>query len=347
MIEHVALSRIRAKQNNRESFADIDSLAASIAQYGLMSPITIEPANDGNYTIIAGERRYRAHVMLGLETIKADIVEKSPAESYLMTLLENDNRQQTNDIEKAKGYHKAICDHGLTMADLAIAVGRRQDYIERRLSLLRLRPDVQKMVSDGTLPITYANCMVDLDNNRQLLAIKALNDNPTPTVTWYRKITGELLDQQNQQSFDFGLFGNGDDMRLPDELKVILPDDPAGYRPRLDPANMIGSLELEISKWAIARDGWRELGKDSKAGQCQAIIDILGAIMATLPAAMPAESDSERIRRLILDHGSMTTREIYQFGNIARAQWQTIKAEIGAALIETPAGRGYRYSIAQ
>jgi ParB/RepB/Spo0J family partition protein len=344
MIEHIPIELIKAQQNNRSVFTGISDLADSIMAHGLLQPITVKPDPAGNgYILLAGERRYRAHVHAGLKTIAADIRQVSSSEGYLITLLENDNRQDTNDVDKAAGYHKAIHDHGMTKQELSKAIGKRLDYIDRRLALLHLREDLQKLVADRQLPITYANAMTDLDHDRQLIASKALNENPAPTISWFARICGELLDQQNQIGFDFGMFGAPDDP-LPDDLIVSLPDDPSNYRPSFNGAAMLDDLARQIDQWTIARDSWRELGKVNKVTQCQTIIDMLDAMARALPAAMPADNPADRIWRLLADNGPMTTRQIYQYGNIDRAQWLTIRAQLSDRISEAKAGRGYRYT---
>jgi ParB/RepB/Spo0J family partition protein len=344
MIQDIPIDLIKGQQNNRSVFTGISDLADSIMAHGLLQPITVkpDPAGDG-YILLAGERRYRAHVHANLKTIAADIRQVSSSEGYLITLLENDNRQATNDIDKAVGYDRAINEFSMTKQELSKAIGKRLDYIDRRLALLHLRSDLQKLVADRQLPITYAGAMVELDHDRQLIASKALNENPAPTIAWFARICGALLDQQNQIGFDFGMFGAPEDA-LPEALQVSLPDDPSDYRPSFNGAAMLDDLARQVDQWTIARDGWRELGKTNKVDQCQTIIDMLDAMARAMPAAMPATSPADRIWRLLADNGPMTTREIYQYGNIDRAQWHAIRAQLSDRISEARAGRGYRYT---
>lgn len=350
MIQEIALGLIYAKQNNRQSFTGIDDLASSILEHGLIQPITVRPDGNGRYIILAGERRYRAHQHAGLETIEAIVKDDiSSSQSYLITLLENDNRQETNDIEKALGYSRAIDTLGLEPADLARAIGKRIDYIDRRLALLELRPDIQKLVADGQLLISYALAMAGLDHDRQLIAMKALNDNPAPTLAWFRTIAGELLDQQTQLGLDFGLFGDGSEIAELEPVTITMPSDPADYRPSFDPSHMASSVANELERWQTAMAGWQHLGKIAKCDQCQAIIIVLEAMARALPAMASSDNPADRVWRLLLERGPMTTRSIYQFANIARAQWLTIKSNLLAdgRILESSSGRGYRYTAIQ
>lgn len=351
----IKLELIDTRQNNRQKFTGIDDLALSIAKHGLIQPITVKPANDGRYTLLAGERRYMAHLWLqsnghNVNTISANVLDVTDNESYLITLLENDNRVQTNDIEQGVGYHRAMTDYGMSMANLARAIGKRKDYIERRISLLSLRDDIQKLVADGQLSIGYAVAMIELDHNRQFIALTALRDYPngSPSLTWFRNVTAELLTQQGQMSMSFGLFGDGSDMVIPSIAKVTLPDNPKHYRPSFNPLNMTDDIKQQLDHWRQNMDQWNNLGKPNMVDQCETVVTMLEAMLSAMPAIVASDNPADRIYRVLLERGSMTTRQVYQYCNIDKTQWGSIKFSLltSGRIVETKAGRGYRYNAA-
>lgn len=349
----IPIEQIFTRQNYRTNFDDIDTLALSIYHYGQKTPITVKPADNGQYALIAGERRYRAFLYLlehgyhgpSVDTIRAEVEHGTDKDSFLSTLSENLARQQTNPIEDGRGFAHGL-ELGHTIETMALISGLRCDAIERRLSLLNLRDDIQKLVADGNLGITYATAMIELDHNRQLLAMCAFQDNPTPSIKWYRGIVAELLEQQRQQSFSFGLFGDGSDMVLPDNMKVTLPDNPKHYRPSFNPLNMTEDISQQLAHWQQTTAAWDTLGKPNMVAQCKTIVDMLAAMLAALPAVAASDNPADRVYRTLLERGQMTTRQIYQFCNITRSQWGTIKFNLLTAgrISEIKAGRGYRYN---
>ena len=351
-IVEIPVNKLHDRDNNRENLGDIAGFATGIEEIGLIHAIEVKPDSviPGDYTIVAGHRRYYAFIHLERVTIPCIVKSGlSPAQSYLITLAENNNRLETNDIEKARGYHHGIHNLGLDIEIIAKSDGRTKSYITRRLDLLSLRDDIIKTVSDGQLLIGYAHCMVNLDRNRQQMAMLALRDNTSPSVKWFKTICNELLSQQSQQTMTFGLFGDGSDMVIPETIKAVKPPEPAGFMPDFSPATINADIANQLIIWRQAYDDWQSLGKANKANQCQAIVTTLQSIAEVLPALAPIETKpADRIFNLIADHQSLTTRAIYQLGNINKAQWLEVKSNLleNGRIVETASGRGYRYSIA-
>jgi ParB/RepB/Spo0J family partition protein len=348
-------SLIVAEQNNREDFSHVPGLAESIRTRGQDQPITVVHKADGRYLLIAGESRTRACAMLGIK-VKAIVREDlTPAGGYMLTLVENDGRQETNDLEKAKGYQRAIAEHGYTVDEIAKHTGKKVDYVQRRLNLLRLREDIQKLVKDGQLGIAYANLMIDLDANRQLIAMRQLRDNPSPTVKWFALVCGELLQQQQQQ----GLFGWGygdNETAVSPPAAPKMPADPAGYKPSFNPGDMRGSILAEMEKWRAAGEEWARYGKGNKVELCQNIVAMAGAFLSSLPAVSspPAgDNEAERVLSVIRDRGKggdVTTRTIYHFANFDRKEEirpVLERMERDGRIVSRISGRGERWAIVQ
>jgi ParB family chromosome partitioning protein len=125
--------------------AALRELADSIIAEGLMQPITVTPRR-GRYMIVAGERRWRAHKLAGLATIRAQVQELDDAAVMVQALIENAVRRDVNPLEEAVAYQRCL-DLGVTTEDLARRLGIRQVWrIDERLCLLRLRPEYQDLL---------------------------------------------------------------------------------------------------------------------------------------------------------------------------------------------------------
>lgn len=355
--QQIPLTLIYARQNNRETFdpVKLQLLADDIKANGLLQPIGVEPDGNGRYSLIWGERRYRAALLAGLETINAVVkTGLSRLKSLMATVKENDNREQTNSVEQAKGY-RALLDLGATAKEIAQEIGKNSKYVQDRLNLLELRPDVQKLVADGGLGISYANCMLGLDTNRQRIAIDTYNaQGAIRSVQWYAAVCGQLMAQQAQDSlFSWGYGEDGTAVAPP--VRVTMPLDPAQYRPSFNPSDMHGSVTAELERWQVAADGWRQYGKANKVESCQAIIATLGALLAVLPAgvgsAVATSGEDEtavKIQKLLRRAGGeATTRELTQYANRTAVE---VRAAL-AGLVESGrvahrrSGRGERWAL--
>lgn len=350
--QDIPLTLIYARQNNREEFdqAKLEGLAADIKANGLLQPIGIEPDGSGRYALIWGERRYRACVLAGLETVAAVVkVGLTRLESLAATIKENDNREAVSPIEQGKGY-QAMMDHGASVEYIAGVIGKKGEigrkYVQDRLDLLKLRPDMQKLVHDGQLTIGYAVHLVKLDTNRQVIAMREFNGNPSPTVKWFAAVCGDLLAQQQQQ----GLFGWGYSDQVNDQApaKMVLPPDPARYRPSFSSGNMRQSVAGELAKWQAAGEGWSRLGKDSKVESCRAICQVLECWLESLPVVVEVDQAAERVAGLLSGRGTMTTREILQYANMTTNEAGPVleRMETAGRIAKEKAGRGWRYSLA-
>ena len=139
-------------------------LAASLRQIGLLQPIIVRPRADGRYELIAGERRYRAAGMAGMESIPAIV--RATADSQLLTeaLVENLHRADLNPIEEAAAYQQLLDDFGFTHQALADRLGRSRSSISNALRLLTLPPELQQWVADGSLSAGHARALLSVDD---------------------------------------------------------------------------------------------------------------------------------------------------------------------------------------
>ena len=148
--------------------AALAELAASIKAQGLMQPVVVRPVERDRYELIAGERRWRAAQLAGLEEIPA-IVREVPDEAALaMSLIENIQREDLNPMEEAAGLQRLADEFRLTHEQIADAVGRSRSATTNLLRLLKLTKPVQEMVMEGVLEMGHARALLGVDGARQV-----------------------------------------------------------------------------------------------------------------------------------------------------------------------------------
>lgn len=156
----------------RKSFSDeaIAALADSIREHGMLQPVLVRPLNSGGYQIVAGERRWRAARMLGMDEIPVNIRELSDTEAMQISLIENLQRENLNPVEEALGYRELIENYGMTQDKVAKTVGRSRSAVANAVRLLSLPERVVKMVENGSLSAGHAKALLGFDNEELLIA---------------------------------------------------------------------------------------------------------------------------------------------------------------------------------
>lgn len=149
----------------RSHFDDrsLKELAMSIRENGIVQPVLVRP-NGARFELVAGERRWRAAQLAGLERIPAVIREIANDKVLELALIENIQREDLNAIEEARAYKKLIETVGLTQESLAQRVGRDRSYITNHIRLLRLPDDLQKLVQEGKLSAGHARTLLGTDD---------------------------------------------------------------------------------------------------------------------------------------------------------------------------------------
>ncbi len=148
--------------------ASLAELADSIRARGVIQPVVVRAIGEGHYEILAGERRWRAAGIAGLERIPA-IVRDVPDEAALgIGLIENIQREDLNPIEEAMGLKRLIDEFHLTHEEAARAVGRSRAGVTNLLRLLELSPAVQSLVQEGRIDMGHARALLALSKARQV-----------------------------------------------------------------------------------------------------------------------------------------------------------------------------------
>lgn len=207
-LTHVATDLIDAGANDRQTFSieELRELAESIREHGLAQPPTLRRIGE-RFEIVAGERRTRAmRDILGWAEVPAIVRDLSDEAASAIMLAENIQRVDLDPLEEARAYQSRIDRFGSSLGDIAKLASVPVDRVRRRLALLKLSPEVGQMVSRRQLPLSYASAMVELDSNRQLLALKGYQSGRMDLES-FRALCQRLLAEQGSESmFDASTF---------------------------------------------------------------------------------------------------------------------------------------------
>lgn len=140
----------------------LEELSDSIKTHGLIQPIIVRPLENGNYKIIAGERRWRASKMAGLDEVPVIIRDAADMEAAEIALIENLQREDLNPIDEANGYDRLICDYNITQEEVAKKVGKSRSVVTNALRLLNLPPDVLLLLKERKLSAGHARALLGL-----------------------------------------------------------------------------------------------------------------------------------------------------------------------------------------
>lgn len=169
-INEIELSKISVNPNQpRREFDPValQELADSIAEIGIIQPITLRQLSEDSYQIIAGERRYRASIQAGLKSIPAYIRTADDENVMEMALIENIQREDLNPIEEAQAYQRLIKDYRLKQDEVAEKVSKSRAAITNSLRLLKLDERVQEMVMEGKLSNGHARAIIGIEDGDQ------------------------------------------------------------------------------------------------------------------------------------------------------------------------------------
>ncbi|MBB5044294.1 ParB/RepB/Spo0J family partition protein [Shinella fusca] len=152
----------RNPRNPRRYFdeSELQDLASSIRQHGIVQPVVVRTTADNRYEIIAGERRWRAAQLAGLIEIPVIIRDVDDRTALEIAIVENVQRSDLNPLEEAMGYELLIADHGYTQNDLGEIIGKSRSHVANSLRLLKLPEPVREMLASGTLSAGHARALI-------------------------------------------------------------------------------------------------------------------------------------------------------------------------------------------
>ena len=176
-INEIPISQIAPNPDQpRQNFDEValEELATSIRELGIIQPLTLRSMGDNSYQIISGERRYRAALLAGLETVPAYIRTANDSEVTEMALIENIQSEDLDAIEIALTFRKLIDQYNLTQERLSERIGKKRATIANFLRLLKLPAEVQLGLHDHTLDMGHARALLSLDDPK--LQLKLYNE---------------------------------------------------------------------------------------------------------------------------------------------------------------------------
>ena len=160
----------------RKRFDDesLQELADSISQHGIIQPLTVRKLSSGYYQIIAGERRWRAARLAGLQEVPVIVIEADDRKAAELAMIENLQREDLNPMEEAAGFQSLIESYHMTQEEAAQRVGKSRSAVTNALRLLGLTPSVRKLVEEGKFSAGHARALVPLSPSLQESAANAI-----------------------------------------------------------------------------------------------------------------------------------------------------------------------------
>jgi ParB family chromosome partitioning protein len=179
-IMRIPIEQIQSNPRNpRHDFDEqsINELAASIKMHDIIQPLTVTKSASGKYQLIAGERRYRAAKLAGLKDIPAYIRHANDSELLELALLENLQREDLNAIEIALSYKRMMDELHYTQEEVSERMGKERSTVTNYIRLLKLPPDIQLAVRNGTLSMGHARALINIDTvDKQLYVFNEINN---------------------------------------------------------------------------------------------------------------------------------------------------------------------------
>ena len=174
VITVLKISLVDPKRDQPRKYFDKDALeelASSIKEHGLLQPILVREYGEGRYQIIAGERRFRASKLAGLDEIPAVILDKDDRKVAELSLIENIQREDLNPIEEAMAFRALAEEYGMTQEELSERVGKSRSAIANSTRLLDLPEDVLEMVANGDISAGHGRTLLGLKNRENMLLL--------------------------------------------------------------------------------------------------------------------------------------------------------------------------------
>lgn len=238
------ISKVEPRIDQPREYFDqqaLQELADSIAQYGLIQPITVRKLETGYYQIIAGERRWRASRLAGLKEVPVRVIEADDRTTAELALVENLQREDLNPIEEAKGYKTLIEEFGLTQEEAAKSVGRSRPSITNALRLLSLSPKVLEMVEKNELSAGHARALISIsDDKKQLDAAKEVREKGL-SVRKTEQLAAKLAKEPEPEKGENKKITVDYAAEISDQLSKSL-----GRKVRLTDGKKTGKIEIEF-----------------------------------------------------------------------------------------------------
>ena len=201
----IPVSMIRTnKQQPRQIFGEeqLIELRDSIKEFGILQPLILKKQSDGEYLLIAGERRLRAAAMAGLDRVPAIIRDADDEEINLIALVENIQRENLGYIEEAKAYKNIMEKYDMSQMELSEKLGKNQSTISNKIRILTLPEEIQEMLAENRLTERHARALLKIEDNRirKVILDKVIKHGFNVKQT--EKLVEDYLTQKEQQERD-------------------------------------------------------------------------------------------------------------------------------------------------
>lgn len=169
----LAVERIRPSKDQPRKVFDkeaLEELANSIREHGVLQPVIVRKLG-ADYQIVAGERRWRASSLAGLQEIPVIIKDLTDSSTLEIALVENIQRQDLDPLEEAEAYHRLAREHGRTQEDISKAVGKSRAAVANTMRLLKLPRQITELLAAGSLTAGHARALMTLDDDADMLKL--------------------------------------------------------------------------------------------------------------------------------------------------------------------------------
>lgn len=158
---------------------ELDELSRSIQEYGVLQPILVRETEGGFYSVIAGERRFRASLLAGKTSIPAIVRKMEEEEAAVIALVENVQRENLNFIEEARAYKKLMDEFHLTQSEIALKVGKQQSTISNKIRILSLPEDIQELLTGNKLTERHGRALLRIpgEADRKKIIVRIVKNN--------------------------------------------------------------------------------------------------------------------------------------------------------------------------
>ena len=201
-VEKIAIEKIVPNPYQpRKTFDDegLADLSASIAQYGVLQPLLVAPAENGDYMLIAGERRLRASKMAELKEVPVIISQYTSQQIAEIALIENLQREDLHYLEEAEGYEQLMEQFHLTQEAMATRVGKKQSTIANKLRLLKLSAKVREELRSAGLTERHARALLKIKDETQQLEVLAVVVKNAYNVRQTEQYIEKLLEEKQPE----------------------------------------------------------------------------------------------------------------------------------------------------
>ncbi len=192
-------NRAQPRKNFDES--SISALADSIREHGILQPLLVRPLSYGGYQIVAGERRWRAARMLGLDEVPVIVRDLTDLETAQIALIENLQRENLNPVEEAQGFRKLQDEFDMTQDEIAKTVGRSRSAVANAMRLLRLPEAVQELLIDGSISAGHARALLAFEDEEAMILAAQKAAAGLLTVRQLEKMAADCEKTEKEERF--------------------------------------------------------------------------------------------------------------------------------------------------